>query len=80
MKYNVNDKVVYIPTGEACVVVATKLLPWRKLNDVFSRKDVFPKKDYLILREVPESNFKDFLGEIDVMEADLLLYNNTQYS
>lgn len=77
MKFKLNDKVVYTPTGEACIVVATKELPWKKENDVFNRKEVFPAKDYLVLREVPNSNFKEFLGEFDVVETDLMMYNKT---
>lgn len=78
MKFNINDKVIYILTGESCIVVATKELPWKKENDILNRKNVFPRKDYLVLREVPKSNFTNFLGEFDVLESDLIFYNHSE--
>lgn len=47
-EYNIDDMVLNIATGKKAIIVATKNRPWKKENDVYMRKEIFPKNDYLV--------------------------------
>ena len=68
MKFEILDLVKLVVTGEKYIIVATKEKPWQKKSDVFMRSNVFPERDYLILKETTKGNY---LGEIDVYENEI---------
>lgn len=73
MKYNIKDKVVHTPTDKTCIIVATKEQPWKKDNDVFGRKEVYPNNDYVVLihKDTDDNGNENYLGDMDVFEHDL---------
>lgn len=72
MEFNLHEKVIHTTTGKKAIIVATKHEPWKKENDIYMRKEIFPENDYLILfyNEI-DVNYEDHKGLLDVFEFDL---------
>ncbi len=72
MKYKINQKVI---CGKLkCLVIATKKESYKPNLDIYNRKEVFPKKDYLlsILRNIDTLEYSGILdvNEIEIEDVD----------
>ncbi len=67
-KYKIGQKVIC--ANKKCVVIATKIEPYKPTVDPFNRSSLFPENDYLlfIMHKLDPLEFK---GTLDVMEGQI---------
>ena len=70
MKYKINQRVHWL--NKKCLIIATKLEPYKPNFDRFNRAEIKPNKDYLIfILDKIEDDICYYSGIVDVYEKDI---------
>ncbi len=69
MTYQIGQKVIY--NGINCLVIGTKIDPYKPLIDQYNRKELFPENDYLLM-ELKDMEKEEYKGIQDVFESQIV--------
>ncbi len=73
--FQVRDQVIHLPSGNRCIIVATKTEPFVPNSDPFNRKERYPKNDFLLLIfKESDNNSEHWAGELDVKSEEIEMY------